>query len=79
MEENNSIFLAAGDALVYLAVQCTKNIPQYLFVAIHLVRTYLRTDFQPPLPCKHMFAFRVTVYAVGLFQKILSNTIAHMY
>ena len=45
MEENNDIFLAGGDALVYLAVQCTKNIPQYLFGVIHLVRTYRRTDF----------------------------------
>ena len=24
--------------------QCTKNIPQHLFGAIHLVRMYLRTD-----------------------------------
>ena len=29
--------------------------------------------------CKHMYAFRVIVTAVGLFQKILLNTIAHMY
>ena len=80
MEENNDIFVAGSDALVYLAYQCTKNIPQHLFGAIHLVRTYLRTNFSTPcLHCKHMYAFRVTVSAVGLFQKILLNTIAHMY
>ena len=82
MEENNDIFLAGGDALVYLAVlgQCTKNIPQHLFGAVHLVLTYLRTNFSsPPLPCKHMHAFRGTVSAVGLFRKILLNTIAHIY
>ena len=50
MEENNDIFLAGGDALVYLPDQCIKNIPQHLFGAIHLVRTYLRTDFQAPHP-----------------------------
>ena len=51
MEENNNIFLAGGDALVYLAVlgQCTKNIPQHLFGAIHLVLTYLRTNFSTTL------------------------------
>ena len=51
MEENNDIFLAGGDALVYLAVQCTKNIPQYLFGVIHLVRTYRRTDFSTDWCC----------------------------
>ena len=59
MEENNDIFVAGSDALVYLAYQCTKNIPQHLFGAIHLVRTYLRTDFlNPPLSlisiCTHL-------------------------
>ena len=51
MEENNDIFLAGGDALVYLAGPMhKKNIPQHLFGAIHLVRTYLMTDFSIPLP-----------------------------
>ena len=51
MEENNDIFLAGGDALVYLAGPMhKKNIPQHLFGAIHLVRTYLRTDFSTPSP-----------------------------
>ena len=56
MEEN--IFLGGGDALVYLPDQCTKNIPQHLFGAIHLVRTYLMTDFSASLPlvrrCTHL-------------------------
>ena len=78
MEENNDIFFAGGDASVYLAEAMPKNIPQHLFEAIHLVRTYLRTDFLTPPPhCKHMYAFRVT--AVALFQEILLNTIAHIY
>ena len=52
MEENNDIFLAGGDALVYLAGPMhKKNISQHLFGAIHLVRTYLRTGFPtPPSP-----------------------------
>ena len=80
MEENNDILLAGGDALVYLTVLMHKNIPQHVFRAIRLVRTYLRTDFStPPLTCKQIYAFRVTVSAVGLFQKILLNIIAHMY
>ena len=45
MEENGTIFLAGGDALVYLDESLHKNIPQHLFGAIHLVRMYLMTDF----------------------------------
>ena len=45
MEEKSDIFLAGGSALVYFAHQYAKNIPQQLFEAIYLVRTYLRTDF----------------------------------
>ena len=46
MEENNDIFLPGGDALVYLARPMhKKNIPEHLFGAIHLTRTYARTDF----------------------------------
>ena len=83
MEENNDIFLADGDALVTWPVQYTKNIPQHLFEAIHLVRRYLRIGFSthpfPPPPIfKYMDAFRVTVIALGLFQKIILKTIAHM-
>ena len=29
--------------------QCTKNVSQHLFGAIHLVRTYLMTNFSTPL------------------------------
>ena len=59
MEENNDIFLAGGDALVYLARPMhRKNIVQHLLGAIHLVRTYLRTNFLTPLPlvsiCTHL-------------------------
>ena len=81
MEGNNYIFLGGGDALVYLAGPMHKKYST-MFRAIHLVRTYLRINFStspPPPPCKHMNALRVTVTAVGLFQKILLNRIAHMY
>ena len=48
MEENNEIFLAGSDALVYLTVP----------VHDHLVRTYLRTYFSTPLSlvciCTHL-------------------------
>ena len=45
MEENNNIFLADGDALVWLVAPIQKNVSQHLFGAIHLVGTYLRTNF----------------------------------
>ena len=59
MEENNDIFLAGGDALVYLAEPMhKKSIPQHLLGAIHLVCIYFRTDFSTPLPfvdiCTHL-------------------------
>ena len=55
MEENNYIFLAGGDALVYLAEPVYKNIPQHLFGAIHLVRTYLMTNFSTPSSCADLY------------------------
>ena len=63
---NNDILL---DNLVYMTYQCTKSIPQHLFRAIHLVRTYLRTDFSTPLtPVNlNMYVFRLTVTALVLF------------
>ena len=83
MEENIDIFLAGDDTLGYLAGPMhKKNIPQHLFGAIHLVRTYLTTNSLPSSPCplcKHMYVFRVTVTAIELFQKIILNTIAHMF
>ena len=45
MEENNVIFSDGVDAVAYLADQCTKNISHYLFGAIHLILTYLMTEF----------------------------------
>ena len=54
MEENSDIFLAGGDALVYLAGSFHKNIPWHFFGDIHLVRTYLRTDFSTPLPLERI-------------------------
>ena len=57
MEEYNNIFLAGGDALVYLTRPMHKSIP-HLFGAIHLVCRYLMTDLSNPLPlvriCMHL-------------------------
>ena len=51
MEENNDILLGGfDDALVYLANQCTKNIPKHLLGIIHVIRTYLIINFLTPLP-----------------------------
>ena len=44
MEENNDIFLAGGDALVYLAEPMHKKCSTTFVWATHLVRTYLMTD-----------------------------------
>ena len=58
MEENNDIFLAGGDVLVYLAVPMHKKYFTNLFGAIHLVRTYLRINFSTLLSlvsiCTHL-------------------------
>ena len=79
MAENNDIFPAGGDALVYLAVPMHKK---YSTTCVwgHPFSTQVCQDrfFNPPHPCNHMFAFRVTFSAVGLFQKILLSTIAHV-
>ena len=45
MEENNGIFLAGSDAIVYLTVPIHKKYSTNFFWAIHLVRTYVSTDF----------------------------------
>ena len=55
MEENNDISLASGDALVYLVLPMHKNIPQHLFGAIHLKRTYHRANFSNPLYLERIF------------------------
>ena len=77
MEENNDILLAGGDALDYLAGSMhKKNIPQHLLGTSILYVRILRPIFQPPPP---LYAFRITVTAVGLFQMILLNTIGHIF
>ena len=68
MEENNNIFLAGCDDLIYLALAMHKKYST-TFVWGHPI-------FQPLSP---LYSFRVTVSAVGLFQKILLNTIANIY
>ena len=80
MEENNIILLVGGDALVYLTVPMHKKYST-AFVWVHPFSTYVSKGrfFNPPYPCLHMYAIRVTDFAEGLFQKILLNTIAHIY
>ena len=50
MEENNNIFLAGGDALMYLAEPTHKKYSAAVFGAINLVRMYLMTNFSTSLP-----------------------------
>ena len=45
MEVIHDIFFDGVDGLVYLSSQCTKNTLQHLFEVIHLIRTYLMTNF----------------------------------
>ena len=70
MEEKSDIFLAGGDALVYLTGPVYKKYST-TFVWSHpnVSMRILGPVFQSP-PCKHMYAFRLTVTAVGLFQKL---------
>ena len=71
IEENNDVFLADGDALVYLAGPMHKKYSTTI-VWGHPSSTYVSYDrfLKPPPPCKHMYACRVTASAVGLFQKL---------
>ena len=71
MEENVDILLDGCDDLVYLSDQCTKNIPQHLFGAIHLERTYLTTDFMT-------FCVRDSIDLI-LFSPILTLLICHSF
>ena len=48
MEENNNIFLAGGDALVYLAVPIHKKYSTKFFLGHPCIRTYLSTNFSNP-------------------------------
>ena len=79
MKENNGIILAGGDASVYLAKPMHKKY-SLSFAWGHPFSAYVSPDrFFNPLPCKHMYAFRVIFAAIGLPQKILLNFIAHMF
>ena len=71
MEENNGIFLAGVETFGPMQKKYFTT-----FVWGHPFSVYVCQDqfFNPLPPCKHMYAFRVTVTAVGLFQKILLNT-----
>ena len=44
-KESNDIFLGGGDTLVYLARPMNKKYSITFVWSIHLVRTYLMTDF----------------------------------
>ena len=61
MEENNNIFLAGSDALVYLAEPMRKKYST-TFVWGNPFSTYVSYDqfFNSLNPCKHMYGFRVT-------------------
>ena len=63
MEENNDIFLAGDDALVYLAGPMHKKYST-TFIWGHPFSTYVPYDRffnpHPRPPCTHMYAFRVT-------------------
>ena len=50
------------------------------FFGGHPFSTYVSKErfFNSPSPCKHMYTLRVTVTAIGLFQKIILNTVAHL-
>ena len=57
MEEHNDIFLAGGDALVYLAEPRHKKYST-TFVWDHPFSTYVSYDrFFNPLPCAHLYTF----------------------
>ena len=83
MEENN-IFLAGSDALMYLAGPMRKK---YTFVWGHPFSTYyLMTDFfNPPPPCTHMYSFTITPFCVRdfidliLFSPILILLVCHSF
>ena len=49
MEENNDIFLVGADALVYLARPMHKKYSTTFVWVIHLLCSYLRTNFPNPL------------------------------
>ena len=60
MEENSDVVLLAVVLWCTWPNQYTKNIPQHLFGANHLVCTYLMTDFSTSSPCTHLYTFWMT-------------------
>ena len=64
MEENNEVFIAGGDNLVYLAGPIPK-IYSTTFAWGHPFSTYVSYDRFLKLspPCKHMYVFRVNPLA----------------
>ena len=73
MEENDDIFLAGGDAVVYLAETMHKKYSTKCFGAIHLVRTYLMTDFQLPSPRTHLYKFWMTSPSISPVAYVLNG------
>ena len=55
MQESSDIFLAGGDALVYLAKPLLNKYSTAFVWAIHLVRTYVMTNFSTHLHHLHDF------------------------
>ena len=74
MEDSNEIFLAGGDALVYLAVPLYKKYKIFHNICLGLSIKYVRIlgpIFQPPRPpLPTSFLSLVSASAVGLFKKI---------
>ena len=68
MEENSDIFLADGDALMYLTGPMHKKYST-AFIWGHLFSTYVSYDrfFNHPPTCAHMYTFRVTPFCVRDF------------
>ena len=61
--QDKIIIIMMGFSLLAVMLQCTwwnqciKNIPQHLLGAIHLLRTYLMTNFSTPLPLVHICTY----------------------
>ena len=61
MEEKTTLFLLALMLSCTWPNQCTKNIPLNLFGAIHLVSTYLVTNFPPPARTFTHFGYTLSI------------------
>ena len=81
MEKNSDTFFASVNVLVYLAGPVTKNIPQYLFKAIHLVLTCVcvcTMELLPSARCpRHTSGYGSTIlcceYQLGAFCQVPSS------